>query len=573
MNDELPAGWTVATIGDLATNPRAIAYGVLKPGENDPNGVILLRVKDIARNRVDAKDAIRVSAKLDDEFRRTRLRGGEALVSIQGTVGRVALVPASLAGANVSRTLAVVPPSVPEFASWMRAALIAPQGQDAMRARTGGTTRDSLNLEDLRVIELPVPPINEQRRIVAKLDALLARTKKAREHLDRVPALLDALKRSILAAAFRGDLTAEWRKANPSMEPATKLLERIRAERRRRWEAELRAKGKDPKKAKYEEPVSVEESELPELPEGWCWASMEELAVDGPSNGYSPATSSDATGTLSLKLTATTGGRLRLDENATKRLYETVAADSPYWLRPDDILVQRANTAEYVGTAAVFTGPLNTYVYPDLMMRVRVAMIEPQWIVDVVNNLRLGGYFSARATGTAGSMPKINGQVLRAVPVPIPPAAERSAIRDRVDLAMRRVVDAGDLADRLSRLIDRCDRSVLSAAFRGELVPQHPHDEPADVLLARVGSTGPKAPRAAARASGAAAADAAPSLGDALDVVVGAFVAANRMTADQVTAATGLGKGDVTAVLKGLVTAGKVRVEGNARAPTYVWVG
>jgi type I restriction enzyme S subunit len=96
---------------------------------------------------------------------------------------------------------------------------------------------------------------------VEKIEALTARSRKAREALEAIPELLDQFRQSVLAAAFRGDLTADWREQNPDVEPAEALLERIRVERRKRWEeAELekmRAKGKEPTndkwKAKYKD--------------------------------------------------------------------------------------------------------------------------------------------------------------------------------------------------------------------------------------------------------------------------------------------------------------------------------
>jgi len=111
---------------------------------------------------------------------------------------------------------------------------------------------------------------------VAKLESLQARSRRAREALEAVPPLLEKLRQSILAAAFRGDLTADWREQHPDVEPASELLKRIRTERRKKWEqaefAKLKAKGKNPTddkwKLKYVEPEPVDESELPELPEG-----------------------------------------------------------------------------------------------------------------------------------------------------------------------------------------------------------------------------------------------------------------------------------------------------------------
>ncbi len=97
-----------------------------------------------------------------------------------------------------------------------------------------------------------------------------------------MPPLLEKLRQSILAAAFRGDLTKDWRAKHKDVEPASKLLERIRVERRKKWEeaelAKMKAKGKAPKgdewKAKYKEPEPVDATGLPELPEGWCWATL-----------------------------------------------------------------------------------------------------------------------------------------------------------------------------------------------------------------------------------------------------------------------------------------------------------
>jgi type I restriction enzyme S subunit len=144
-----------------------------------------------------------------------------------------------------------------------------------------GSAQPKLNQKNLNRVPVPLPPFNEQRRIVEKIEALTARSRKAREALEAIPELLDQFRQSVLAAAFRGDLTADWREQNPDVEPAEALLERIRVERRKRWEeAELekmRVKGKEPTnekwKAKYKEPETVDLSELPELPTGWTWAS------------------------------------------------------------------------------------------------------------------------------------------------------------------------------------------------------------------------------------------------------------------------------------------------------------
>ena len=148
-----------------------------------------------------------------------------------------------------------------------------------------GTTRLKLTQGSMRKVPFLLPPLPEQNRISKKLEALQLRSSKAKKALETIPPLLTKFRQSVLSSAFRGDLTAEWRAQNPDVEPAEKLLERIRKERRKRWEeeelAKMKAKGKKPKddkwKDKYKEPEPVDTTDLPELPEGWCWAALEEL--------------------------------------------------------------------------------------------------------------------------------------------------------------------------------------------------------------------------------------------------------------------------------------------------------
>ena len=132
-----------------------------------------------------------------------------------------------------------------------------------------GINLPRISSNQLGELIINLPPLNEQKRIVARIEELQARSRRAREALEAIPDLLDQLRQSILAAAFRGDLTKEWRERHPNVEPATELLKRIRAERRKRWEEaeleKLKAKGLSDDKLQeafanrrkqYKEPVS-----------------------------------------------------------------------------------------------------------------------------------------------------------------------------------------------------------------------------------------------------------------------------------------------------------------------------
>lgn len=215
--------------------------------------------------------------------------------------------------------------------------------------------------------------------------------------------------------------------------------------------------------------------------------SLIDLVDDGPMNGWSPKTGPDATGPLALRLTATTSGYLRLDEAAVKRVYERPTDDSRYWLQPGDLLVQRANTLEHLGAAAIFDGPELTYIYPDLMMRLRVAdPAQRRYLWRYLNGATARRYIREHATGTAGNMPKISGSTLRGLPVPIPPARDFQRVADFIDREFASIDALRQTASEALETLEHLRRAVLAKAFRGELVRPLPNDEATDILLERI---------------------------------------------------------------------------------------
>jgi type I restriction enzyme S subunit len=139
----------------------------------------------------------------------------------------------------------------------------------------------SRHFKFLRASKFPIPPFNEQRRIVAKIEALKARSQRVKEELEAIPALLDQFRQSVLAAAFRGDLTANWREKNPDVEPASELLKQIQEERKTQYEqACIRAKAEGIRKPNPIQDISIslEKEEFQDIPNSWVWASLESIS-------------------------------------------------------------------------------------------------------------------------------------------------------------------------------------------------------------------------------------------------------------------------------------------------------
>jgi type I restriction enzyme S subunit len=201
-------------------------------------------------------------------------------------------------------------------------------------------------LETLHALPLLLPPSTEQARIVEKLEELLSDLDAGVADLKSAQKKLAKYRQSVLKAAVEGALTAEWRAKNKPTETGEQMLQRTLVQRRACWEAKQLAKfkeqGKTPPKDwqnKYPEPVQPDTTDLPELPEGWVWASVDQLSPDDVANGHS-VRSADV-GARVLRLTAVRNGAI--DLNATKFGAWTEDEAKPFAVVEGDLLIVRGN--------------------------------------------------------------------------------------------------------------------------------------------------------------------------------------------------------------------------------------
>ena len=224
---ELPEGWCWASIEQIESGDRRCAYGVLVPGPEVSDGVRLVRVGDVRDGVVDESSLKRISPAIADKFSKTYLRGGEVLVSLVGTIGRTAVVPLSLAGANVARAVGVLPVSPLVAFRYVEVWLRSPRIRAELSGRAHEVARKTLNLEDVRSATVALAPAHEQRRLVAEVDRLGSVGLALAGQIAASSSHTASLRQSILKWAFEGRLVDQ----DPTDEPASVLLERIRAER------------------------------------------------------------------------------------------------------------------------------------------------------------------------------------------------------------------------------------------------------------------------------------------------------------------------------------------------------
>jgi type I restriction enzyme S subunit len=345
----------------------------------------------------------------------------------------------------------------------------------------------------VRDFALPIAPAKEQERIADALDELLSDLDAGVMALERVQDKLKLYRAAVLKAAVEGALTAEWRKQHPLIEPASELLKRILAQRRRRWEGEqlrkFKRNGPVPQKnwrAKYKEPARADTTDLPPLPDGRCWASLDQAAeiVGGVTKGqkFSPQ---QLTRTVPyLRVANVQRGYLDLQEIKQIRALETDIEELR--LEPGDILFNEGGDRDKLGRGWVWEGQIDECIHQNHVFRARLFTSEIQPRLGSWSGNSYGQQWFMAAGRQSVNLASINMTVLRSFPFPLAPAREQEAIVEAVEDQLS-IVDhlEADLAAKLTNA-KGLRQSILRDAFAGKLVPQDAANEPASQLLKRI---------------------------------------------------------------------------------------
>lgn len=292
--------------------------------------------------------------------------------------------------------------------------------RDEMTGIIGG-----VSITKLKNIAIPLPPFEEQKRIVAKIEEFLTFVYKydvVNSEVDELNKKFPGdLQKSILQYAFQGKLGKQREEDGTAEELYNQIQE------------EKRILIKEGKIRKIETYSQITEGDIPfDIPKNWKWVRLIDLLLVKPTNGFSPKGVDYETGIKNLTLTATTSGIFK--ENAFKYVDIEIDDESPYWLKQNDLLIQRSNSREYVGTSCIYSGKDNAFIYPDLMMRMRVhSKVSVAYIDYVLKAPFSRKYFKESASGTSDSMPKINQGTVSNSMIPLPPLTEQKRIVEKIE--------------------------------------------------------------------------------------------------------------------------------------------
>ncbi|MFY9341000.1 MAG: restriction endonuclease subunit S [Planctomycetota bacterium] len=269
--------WTAEPLGRLVQPGRSISYGVVQPGQHDPDGVPIVRVTDVRGGRIDTREPLRVARRIEEQHDRTRLRGGELLITIVGTVGETAVVPEEMAGWNVARAIGVVPLRGDIGSRWARYALLSPAAQGFVKDRLNTTVQATLNLRDVGLIPIPLPPQADREAILDVLGSLDDKIDLNR----RTCATLEAIVRATFKSWF---VDFDPVKAKAAGEPADSICRRLGLTREVLDLFASRLDGGD----------------VGQIPSGWHWATMNDIARCAR-DGVDPAEVDPATPYIGLE--------------------------------------------------------------------------------------------------------------------------------------------------------------------------------------------------------------------------------------------------------------------------------
>ncbi|MBY0525400.1 MAG: restriction endonuclease subunit S [Gemmataceae bacterium] len=319
----------------------------------------------------------------------------------------------------------------------------------AEQEMTGSVGQKRVPAAFLETTEIPIPPLPEQQRIVAKVEALLARVNAARQRLAKVPAILKRFRQSVLAAACSGRLTADLRLADVVG--------------------------------------------LDEILNGWHQEKLEALLSEPLANGRS-VVDAIGLGFPVLRLTALRGGKIDLRQ---RKLGDWSIEDAkPFLVTRGDFLVSRGNgSLNLVGRGGLIVEEPDQVAYPDTLIRIRPdkTRILPEFLALTWAAPIIREQIEDAAHTTAG-IHKVSQKDLRAINLPLPPLAEQYEIVRRVEALFK-------LADTIEKQVavatarvEKLTQAILAKAFRGELVPTEAElarregrdYEPASVLLERI---------------------------------------------------------------------------------------
>jgi type I restriction enzyme, S subunit len=488
---QLPEGWVYASLDELCiwgsggTPSRSI------PAYFD-GGIPWVTISDLNDNTVTQTAKTISHAGLENSSAKM-VPAGAIMVVLYGSIGKL-----GIAGLPLTTNQAIaysIPNNYAYNAHYLFHFLNGHREQ--LNKLGSGVTQKNIYLGNLRLFKIPIAPRLEQTRIAEKLEELLSDLDAGVAELKAAQKKLVQYRQSLLKAAVEGALTAEWRKTHQPEETGAQLLVRILKERRSRWDAKQLAKyqeqGKTPPKDwqdKYPAPVKHYTSNLPDLPEGWVWASIEQIVSDEP---YSLAIGPFGSN-LKVSDYRVSGVPLVFIRNIRSGFYggthtkfvspEKAKELKAHSIQSGDVLITKMG--EPPGDADVYPQdqPYAIITADCIKVRCRPNLLDASLLASVINSHIGKSQILPITQGVAQK--KMSLGRFSSLVIPLPSVLEQNEITANLSTILQEVLFQEEAINISLKQSAAQRKNILKAAFSGQLVPQDPNDEPASVLLERI---------------------------------------------------------------------------------------
>ncbi|ORU93300.1 MAG: hypothetical protein A6F72_06570 [Cycloclasticus sp. symbiont of Poecilosclerida sp. N] len=460
---ELPSGWVWSKLGDVVT--KVIGGGT--PSKNNPqywNGNIpWLTVKDMRTRRpADAKNHITEEGV--EKSSTNIIPEDTVIIATRIGLGKVVRVPYK-AAINQDLKALILPPDVQK--GYLEYWFVSKANH--LESIGSGTTVKGIRLEQVRNLDFPLAPPEQQKRIVAKIEELFSHIDAGIEALKKAQKLLKQYRQSVLKAAVTGELTKDWREQNKGkLEPASQLLERILKEHRQKWEEQqlrkFQAKGKMPKddkwKEKYKEPKKPALLVDLENPNEWEMASVDQVAEIWLGKMLDKGKHATGESIQYLRNINVRWGRIDTD-NLLKMFFKESELKR-YDLSAGDVLVCEGGEP---GRSAVWEGGV-TLKYQKALHRVRFHLpLIPQYLVYLLEYFASTGLLQRYFTGS--TIKHFTKESFTTLPFPLPSILEMEQMVFRVEEKLYSINKLEDELDIQLLKAEKNKQSILASAFNG----------------------------------------------------------------------------------------------------------
>lgn len=488
--NELPAGWSETKLGDpfvwgsggtpLRTTSNYYGGGIpwVIIGDLD-DGPVSRTSETISQSGLAESSAKWVAE-------------GSVLVAMYGSIGKLGIAAIPL---TTNQAIAFTQP--PSGISNRYLFYYLMSRRSALLGEGKGGTQSNISQTVIKAFPFVCAPSAEQPRIVDAIDSYVSRLDAAVATLEAAHTKLKAYRTSVLKTAVEGRLVpteaALAQAEKRDFEPADLLLKRMLSERRWRWEevelAKLKAAGKSPRdekwKARYEEPKAPDKKELPALPEGWCWASVDQVGDVLLGRQRAPQYLTGQWSHPYLRVANIKDDHIDLDD--VEEMDFDDAHFVKYQLRPGDILVSEGQSPHLVGQSAIYSGGIEGLCFQKTLHRFRAIEGGPtSEFAQLVFRAHVRMRVFQKVASITTNIAHLTLEKFKESRFPLPPAAEQ----ERIFLEAERLLSVADAVENQVTMersrIRRLRQAVLKWAFEGKLVDQDPNDEPAEELLERI---------------------------------------------------------------------------------------